>query len=586
MSTRLPPRWRKCPRKGTLIDVGLSGKFLPFKTPLDDKFNRELKPTELFTPQMLIKSQKDANQRIGLWIDLTKTNRYYDKRMVEQAGITYCKLSCDGNEGAPTSAQVKTFIHICKKFLIKSPLEVICIHCTHGFNRTGFLICSYLIEELGWSIEAAIQEFTRSRQPGIYKQEYLNQLYQNYGDEDDRPCQAPEKPSWCFEDDDVDDDGDKLAHNNDDREQQPQTSNGRIVQNRKSEFMEGVSGVEFVNDLNKSKLLQRQIKEACAFDKAGFPGSQPVSMSRKNINKIAEGPYKVSWKADGTRYMMLVKGENEIYFFDRDNTVFQITEGCPRFPKRKEPLEHLKDTLVDGEMIIDTFKNVSTARYLIYDIITLDGNIDIGKSNFDYRTLVIENEIIKPREEAKKQGTINRDLESFGIRKKDFWDIQMTSKFFEPKFLNCLGHDIDGLIFQPVNDPYIAGQCPNILKWKPPTHNSIDFKVKIQRISERGCLPETKAHLFVGGWDMPFFTVRATKEFRESNEKIVECTFDVKTQTFNFMRVRTDKSFPNSKATADAVLETMLKPLYKEDLIDYINKFRYQERGKKRPAAN
>lgn len=105
---------------------------------------------------------------------------------------------------------------------------------------------------------------------------------------------------------------------------------------------------------------------------------------------------------------------------------------------------------------------------------------------FDTRTICIDKEIIFAREEAKKTGLINRNLESFGIRKKDFWDLDQTEKLFSPKFLNNLKHEIDGLIFQPVNEPYKSGQCLNILKWKPPTHNSIDFRVRILRIEEKG----------------------------------------------------------------------------------------------------
>ena len=33
----------------------------------------------------------------------------------------------------------------------------------------------------------------------------------------------------------------------------------------------------------------------------GFPGSQPVSMDVQNIRLLHEKPYRVSWKADGTR---------------------------------------------------------------------------------------------------------------------------------------------------------------------------------------------------------------------------------------------------------------------------------------------
>lgn len=35
--------------------------------------------------------------------------------------------------------------------------------------------------------------------------------------------------------------------------------------------------------------------------RSGFPGSQPVSMDKKNLQLIRAKPYRVSWKADGTR---------------------------------------------------------------------------------------------------------------------------------------------------------------------------------------------------------------------------------------------------------------------------------------------
>ena len=102
----------------------------------------------------------------------------------------------------------------------------------------------------------------------------------------------------------------------------------------------------------KLSTIQRKVQKAVGWSK-GFPGAQPVSMDRKNIGFLAEKPYMVSWKADGTRfltffkkllkcffvftintwynfslprYMMLVDGENEVYFLDRDNCVFQVIE--------------------------------------------------------------------------------------------------------------------------------------------------------------------------------------------------------------------------------------------------------------------
>ena len=43
---------------------------------------------------------------------------------------------------------------------------------------------------------------------------------------------------------------------------------------------------------------------------------------------------------------MLILKEGEVYFLDRDNSVF--TSDKFFFPRRKNPEEHIFDTLVDG----------------------------------------------------------------------------------------------------------------------------------------------------------------------------------------------------------------------------------------------
>ncbi len=37
-----------------------------------------------------------------------------------------------------------------------------------------------------------------------------------------------------------------------------------------------------------------------------FPGSQPVSLDRQNVELLRQERYRVTWKADGTRYMLLI----------------------------------------------------------------------------------------------------------------------------------------------------------------------------------------------------------------------------------------------------------------------------------------
>ena len=57
--------------------------------------------------------------------------------------------------------------------------------------------------------------------------------------------------------------------------------------------------------------------------------------------------------------MMLILKEGEVYFLDRDNSVF--TSDKFFFPRRKSPDEHIFDTLVDGVSLF------SCLLHMIYD---------------------------------------------------------------------------------------------------------------------------------------------------------------------------------------------------------------------------
>ncbi|KAI5844888.1 Alpha/Beta hydrolase protein [Tricharina praecox] len=58
--------------------------------------------------------------------------------------------------------------------------SVIACHCHYGFNRTGFFICTYLIERLGFSVQEAIEAFKEARPPGIRHPHFINELFERY----------------------------------------------------------------------------------------------------------------------------------------------------------------------------------------------------------------------------------------------------------------------------------------------------------------------------------------------------------------------------------------------------------------------
>lgn len=561
----VPPRWLNCPRKSKII----ADKFLAFKTPLDPRYDDNIPEANRFQLPMLFAYLQSLKVRLGLIIDLTNTKRFYDTTEVEKAGIKHVKMQCKGHGEAPTRDQVDLFISMCDRYFSQHPGELIGVHCTHGFNRTGFLIIAYLVERDDWSVEAAIHCFAQSRPPGIYKGHYLQDLASRYGD----PREAiapPDLPNWCLEEEEG---------YSDPEEQNGETAvdGGRPDGSRKkmrrdprlkeAKFMDEVHGIEVVQSPKREE-IQEICEKICSWESGGFPGSQPVSMDVQNIKLLHQKPYRVSWKADGVRYMMLILKEKEIYLIDRDNNVF----GAPQihFPQRKFPKEHVYDTLLEGEMVLDKENGRTHPRYLVYDIVRFQGQ-EVGKKNHDIRMLCIEKEIEMARSQAAQHGLFDKSKEPFSIRAKKFFLVEKAEWILDhwsPK----LSHENDGLVFNPADEPYSPGQSPEVLKWKPHTLNSVDFVLNIRTVKQEGCIPEMVGTLMVGGYDKPFAAIKVTKELKKLNKKVVECTWDSPNNQWKFLRVREDKSFPNGYNTAMSVCKSIQQPVTREWLLEVIAK--------------
>ncbi|XP_065565375.1 mRNA-capping enzyme-like isoform X2 [Artemia franciscana] len=585
---RPPPRWLKCPR----CCVETISNFIAFKNPLDERYDECVPPESKFTPKMLldrarsfkIRDPLTANAqeaKIGLWIDLTKVEdgRRYDSAVIRKAGIQYRKIKCEGHQSAPTSEQYQEFKDVCDEFLDRNPSGAIAIHCTHGFNRTGFLIISYLVDVFGFQLEAAIQEFSSKRPPGIYKQDYLDELYKRWGNEDNAILSCPPLPDWCNEEED---DTPAVADRNiEPLREVPDAKRNRTVKVKNFE-PPGVKRVEAV-DGTEAIEVQNKIVELCNWKKRNtFPGAQPVSMTRENIKLLRDSNYAITWKADGTRYMMLIQ-EDKVYLADRDFAIFKVVA---KFYSRG--LEPLRDTLLDGEFVTDKSKEkgvdgrtieVEIYNFLIYDIISYNGD-NVGEQFFWERLDFIQKRIMDPREEAKRNKLIIKGKESFGIRKKEYFQLRKKEKVFKGgSFIRQVAHDTDGLIFQPVDEPYTFGQWNTLLKWKEPEHNSVDFRLKIVEERGLGMLPQKKGYLMVmeSGKEVRFglhhIDLKGQKELKEMNGKIIECRVvgGPNGPVWQFMRPRTDKSFPNASSTAESVLNSILYPVTEEDLRRFID---------------
>lgn len=529
---------------------------MPMKTLLSDDIPVPIECK--FTPDMFFKQMRERKLTVGLVINLAYTDRFYDwNDLIDDHNVEYKHISCRGFNEAPQEDKQQEFIRVCNSFLSKNPRKLIAVHCTHGFNRTGFMICSYLCREREWALDAAVAHFATCRPPGIYKQDYLNALHNIFSDEDDPALTAPERPTW-----DVDDS--LLASMDHFR------GPGSINHHQARQFYEGIEDVHLVRD----EALKHKIYNHCCMlvnypvrgSQVSFPGAQPVSMDRTNISLLANNRYRVSWKADGERFMLYIQDEDNIFFLTRKLHLWRVLNI--KFPRIDDLHAHLTDTLVDGEMVTDEHNDQKIPRYLIYDVIALNG-VQVREQNFDRRCGKIKCVIVEARRQAKQANIIPREGEAFKVADKGFYMLHDARKTWD---LNVT-HEKDGLIFQPLDLPYKGGTCEEILKWKPPHLNSIDFRLVLREERQNGCLPETFACLHVSNRPEPMFKFKldnSTRDCVQYNSQIVECVKNRGGPGWRVIRPRHDKLHPNSYETVQSIYKSITQPVTEEDLFTYI----------------
>ncbi|XP_055696387.1 RNA/RNP complex-1-interacting phosphatase [Lutzomyia longipalpis] len=165
----IPDRWLNYTNVGRPIE---GSPFIAFKTPLAEKYNGKLEKSQRFTPKDLIK----LIPKIGLIVDLTATNRYYTAADLP-SNVTHIKLTMQGHV-LPDEHTVKRFKQIISDFRRDNKNEslLVGVHCTHGVNRTGYIICRYLIDCANMDADKAIKRFAEARGHDIERKNYTNHL--------------------------------------------------------------------------------------------------------------------------------------------------------------------------------------------------------------------------------------------------------------------------------------------------------------------------------------------------------------------------------------------------------------------------
>ena len=503
---------------------------------------------------------------------------------------------------------------------------------------------------------------------GIYKPEYIDALFDEYLERRFRTTATPPTPSWKLDDDGVDGEKEETASARaaDDAPPVPDAAvpaddlfgasnieymrtsatsraprpggDARIGSvaadaplgsaNRRTAASGNADGSRMRHeDLLGEPVFEGQAGEIRAValwlcgqevSSSRFPGSQPVSLARDNMHELASREYHVTWKADGTRYMLLCMRDGA-YLIDRKFAVRRVSVRFPA-PLKTHGVATHNATLLDGEMVVDDLPDgKQRRRFLVYDCVASLGESLVTRP-FLERFSKITRDVVDPRgaflAEAGKSGAYDFSREPFSVRRKDFTPLAGTAKFVND-FIPQLTHECDGLIFQPSRAAYENGTMQTLLKWKFTHLNSVDFLLKV----ERGGRPR----LFVGGERETLvevhepsgaFALRGSHEdadglpagmdprdvaadgstLRDLDGKIVECAWDksarfaldddeafreredaeksagssAKLGAWRYMRVRSDKDAPNFVTVYKHTLRSILDDITEDEIVAFV----------------
>jgi pimeloyl-ACP methyl ester carboxylesterase/protein-tyrosine phosphatase len=131
---------------------------------------------QVHTPKVLV---KQLQGQLSAVIDISHDNPVYNPKGLEDGGIPYHKFPTVSKHPPPPRG-VKQFIELVNRIRAEGRQGLIGVHCHYGFNRTGFFLVCYLVEEEGWRVEDAIDAFQRARPPGIRHPHFIDALHVRY----------------------------------------------------------------------------------------------------------------------------------------------------------------------------------------------------------------------------------------------------------------------------------------------------------------------------------------------------------------------------------------------------------------------
>lgn len=295
--------------------------------------------------------------------------------------------------------------------------------------------------------------------------------------------------------------------------------------------------LKLITNSNFIKYLTRTILYYWNFkgSDAQFPGAQPVSIERKDFDKIKKYPYYVGVKNDGVRYIMFLttdKLNNKVCILCDRALNFYIIDGIVA------DSAIYQNTIFDGELIDD--------KFIVFDSVVLCGN-RINLNNFTSRLTEIDCCV----------RTLIDTSSSLKILTKTFYKLKDFKLFIENIYDK--EENKDGLILVPDKLGVHSGTQYSLYKWKPANQHTVDFNIKVMGNNLEAYVYNQKqlikfANILYNTEKGKLFIDKAKLLPNFSDNCILECLFNNDEQNFSPVLVRTDKEHANSLRTVERTL--------------------------------
>ena len=280
-------------------------------------------------------------------------------------------------------------------------------------------------------------------------------------------------------------------------------------------------------------------------------GAMPKNIKPFNIPYLTN--YWTLVKPDGVSFFMFFS-QHGVFMINK-TTVYQVSQ---------QPIQSLVNTVILGEWM------EKTGTYLAFDTLIYH-NEDVRQHFFDKRYTYIQDLARSlQKEQLSFKYEVLKCFTSDNVNENISGVFAHMNKEYRPD-------EVDGIIFKSPHEPFTS---KFLYKWKPPQHNTIDFKTKLigpdkYSLYSYGPGPTVPPVLFTGTEEFPLdgSTVIPPQTVSEitggetiiPDDSIVE--FKYESMKFIPTRVRYDKVKPNFIGVAKGTWEDIKKPLSKEELL-------------------